>query len=220
MTKFPWCGCFRPRFTSFFIGAHEHPGAFLPKVNFPIKINCMQHFCTGAGINFGNFRHVFGQQIHMFHGKHRQFQTHHATNLACPQPGGIHHMFGNDRVFVGFDMPAAICGLRQGFDHDMRFIAGTVFPRGFCIGMRHPIGVDMALYRVIHGADKLFRVDQWHQFMGPLRGDDFQIIHAQIFALGIDGLQPVKSFMGCRQHNTAGHMQANILPGELFYFLI
>ena len=94
-------------------------------------------------------------------------------------------MFGNDRVFVGFDMPAAICGLRQGFDHDMRFVAGTVFPRGFCIGMRHPIGVDMALDRVIHGANKLFRVDQWHQFMGPLRGDDFQFRNIRVTVNGM-----------------------------------
>ena len=212
MTKIPWRFGFRPWFASAFIGAHQHTATFLAKIDFTIKINSMQNFGTGFLIDFGNFGHVFGQQIHMFHCQNRQFQPNHAANFTRPKTSGIHHMFSDDDAFIGCDDPLAVGLLAKRLNLDMGFKIRAIFARRLGIGMGNAVRVAMPLNRIIHGANKLRRVDQRHQFMRALRGDDLKIIHAKIFTFGIDRFQPVKPLIRGRKHYPAGHVKANILP--------
>ena len=129
-------------------------------------------------------------------------------------------MFSGDRPLVGHHLPGAIWTLRQIFNLCVGVKLGAIPARRLGIGMGDTIRVNMALDRVIHGPDKLGRVDQRQQFMRPLRCNDLQIIHAKIFALGIDALEPVKSLLGCGQHDTTCHMERDVLPGQLFNFLV
>ena len=212
MTKIPRRFGFRPWFASAFIGAHQHTAAFLAKIDFTIKINSMQNFGTGFLIDFGNFGHVFGQQIHMFHCQYWQFQPNHAANFTRPKTSGIHHMFGDNDAFICYDDPLAIGLLAKRLNLYMGFKTRAIFACCFGISMGNAVRVAMTLDRIIHGANKLRRINQRHKLMRPFRGDDFKIVHAKVFTLGIDRFQPVKPLIRGGKHYSASHVKADILP--------
>ena len=74
------------------------------------------------GFHFGN---IVGDQIHVLHGQHRQFDADHAAYLARPKATGIDHMLALNHAFVGDDAPSAIGLLFQAFHLGLHFDGGA-----------------------------------------------------------------------------------------------
>ena len=60
-----------------------------------------------------NARHIFGDEILMFHAGHRMLNTHHRTDLIDPVAAGIDHNLSAYIALVGLHRPAVIGMLRQ-----------------------------------------------------------------------------------------------------------
>ncbi len=55
----------------------------------------MRQFAAALLVVGDHLGHVIGDEIHMLHGQHRQFDADHAADLARPQAARIHHVFGD-----------------------------------------------------------------------------------------------------------------------------
>ena len=74
----------RPDFARLLVSAHQHSAAFLSKIELAVEVDRVQNFLSGRGIDGGDFRHVIGDQVHVFHGEHRVFPSHHASHFPRP----------------------------------------------------------------------------------------------------------------------------------------
>ena len=75
----------RPRTAVLFIGAHQHAVALLADIDLAVEVDAVHELAADRLVELDDLRHVLGDQIHVLHGEHRQFEPDHAADLAGPQ---------------------------------------------------------------------------------------------------------------------------------------
>ena len=85
------------------VGAHQHAAPLLAHVNLALEVDAVELLLLADEL-----RHVLGDEVMVLHGEHRQFEAHHAADLAGPESAGIDHMFGPHGAGLGDDVPGAI----------------------------------------------------------------------------------------------------------------
>ena len=108
----------------------------------------------------------------MFNRHERHRDTGERSDLACPQPGGVHHVLGANGAFRGDHVPLATVELIRFDDRCESVHFGAVITCGFCKGMRHAGGVAVARIRFEeHGLQAVGIQDRCH-LHGFGRGDE------------------------------------------------
>ena len=209
----------RPRLVGLLVGAHQHAAALLAQIELAVEIDRVDHLLAGLGVDLGDLRHVLGDQVHVLHGEHRQFEPDHAADLARPQPAGIDDMLGDHLALVGDDAPRAVRQPHDVLDLGEALDLGAQLARRLGIGMRDARRVEMAVLGIAHRADELLRVEQRHQLMRFL-GRDLLEVEAEIAALGDDAAQPVHARLGGGQQHAAGDVHAGRLARQFLDLLV
>ena len=106
--KLPGCLFGLPGPAILFIGAKHQSIAFLAHVDFRFEIDDVRNFLAVFLVEGNHFWHIISHQIHVFHGQHGQFNSHHAAHFTCPQSTAIHHMLGMDAALVGDHIPSVV----------------------------------------------------------------------------------------------------------------
>ena len=153
-----------------------------------------------------HFGHLIRHEIHMFHGKHRQFNADHAPHFACPQPAAIDDMLGHDGALIGHNVPAAVSPLLELFHLGFKVDFSTTNLGRFGVGVRRAIGVEITIGLVEHRADKIFILQQRHHLLGFFGGENFRF-KPEIAGAGMGHFQPVHAVMRISQHQPARAMQ-------------
>ncbi len=103
VSKVPRSFFWTPGNAGFFISAHEHAFAFLAKIELAIRVHDMKDFFARGLIDLFDLWHVLGNEIHVFHRKHRKLQANHASDLPRPESAGINDVLRFDRALFGND---------------------------------------------------------------------------------------------------------------------
>ncbi len=207
-----------PGHAGLFVGAHEHPAAFLPKVELAVEIDRVDDLLAGPRVDLGDLGHVLGQQVHVFHGEHGQFEADHPPDLPGPEAAGVDDVLASHVALVGVDGPAAGAA-GDGGDLRMRLDGSAEPLGGLCIGIGDAGRVEMAVHRRFDTADEFRRVEQGHQLVGALGGDDLGV-DALDPALRDGALEPVEAVCGGGQEDAAGHVEAGGVARQLLDFAI
>ena len=165
MAEIPGRGDRRPGAAGLLIGAHQHAVAFLAQIDLAVEIDAVHQLLAARLVELDDLRHVLGDEVHVLHGEHRQFEPGHAPDFARPETGRIDDMLGDDLALVGDHPPGAVFQLHQILHLGMQVDVGAVLLGGLGIGMGRAIGIEMAFDRIEHRADELVRVEQRHQFV-------------------------------------------------------
>ncbi|MNL42345.1 hypothetical protein D3C87_1647960 [compost metagenome] len=143
----------------------------------------MHQLAAGLLVEFDHLGHVLGDQIHMFHGKHRQFQPDHAANLTRPEPRSVDDVLGSNLPLVRHHPPHAVRQLDEllhlGVEIDFR----PVLLRRFRIGVCRAVRIEMALMRIKDGADEFLGIEKRHHLMRLFHRHEPRLA-AGIFPLG------------------------------------
>ena len=116
-------------------------------------------------------------------------------------------------------VPSAILALAQIRDPRLAHDLGPADLRRLRVGVGHPIGIDVAFDRVVHGAEEMLLVHQRKQLRCLIDRDQFEI-HAEIAAACLRHLEPVDS-RGCAgEHDAAGDVHAARLTGNPLDLLV
>ena len=86
----------RPRHARLLVGAEQHAALFLADVDLTSKVERHWHFLARRSNVRCNLGHVFGDEIHVLHGEHGQFDADHTADFAGPQSASVHDVFGVD----------------------------------------------------------------------------------------------------------------------------
>ena len=219
MAEIPRRAVHRPRLTGFFIEADAQATAFLPQIAFAAGVHHMREFAARFQ-DVHDFGDVIGDQILVRHRQQRQVNPGHGANLARPKAACVHQMLGDDGALFGHHFPRAI-GARVGLqDAVVQHDLGPAHPRGLGIGVGGARGVEVAVERVIQGADDAFQV---HHAVGELvdlfRPEDLGI-QPHIAVLGALGLELVEPRLIVGQRDAADMVQPAGHAGDRLQFLI
>ena len=122
-------------------------------------------------VALGNLGHVFGDQVHVLHGEHRQLQADHAADLARPEPAGIDHLLGDHLALVGDHPPMPVGAPHDVLDLGEAVDLGAELACRLGIGVRDARRVEMSVLLVPDRADELRGVEKRHQFGAPPCGE-------------------------------------------------
>ena len=209
----------RPRLAGLFIGAEQDAVALLAGVDLALEVEHADHLAAGRLVEFLDLRHRLGEQIHVLHGQHRQFDADHAADLARPQAAAVDDMLGLDRALFGDDVPGAVGLLRQFDDAVAQHDLGAEFLGRLGVGDGGAGGIEMAFDRIPHGADEIGLVHQREHRLGFGRRDQLGV-HAEIAALGVGQPQEIHALGRIGHHHAAGQMQRAGLAGDLLDLLV
>ena len=219
MTEGPRGRVLRPGLAGLLVGAHQHAAAFLAQVQLAVEVDGVQHFLAGRAVDLGNLGHVLGDEVHVLHREHRMLAADHVADFARPQAARIDDMLGMDLAAVGDHAPGAVRVLDELLDLGEALDVGTQLASGLGIGLRRARRVKVAVDDGLERTDEAGRVEQRHQLVRALRGDDLGV-DAEVAALGDQALQPVEARLGGRQHDAARQMQPGGLARQLLDLLI
>ena len=147
------------------------------------------------------------------------FATDHAPDFARPEAAGVDDMRRADLALVGDHPPGAIRQLDQFFDFGEALDAGAEFACGLGVGARGTGGVEVSIDDGLKRADEAGRIEQRHQLVCPLGGDDLGL-DAEVAPLGDHALQPVEPCLRGRKQHAAGQVQARGLAREFLDLLV
>jgi hypothetical protein len=204
---------------AFLIGAEQDAVALLASIDLALEVEYADHLAPGFLVEGFDLRHRLGQQIHVLHGEHRQFDADHAADLARPQAAAVHDVLAFDDALLGDDVPGAVRVLGQFLDWIAQHDLGAELLRRLGIGDGGAGRVEMALDRVPHGADEVGSSINGNIALASRRRDQFGV-HAEIAALGVGEAQKVHALRAVRQHDAAGQVQRAGLAGNLLQLLV
>jgi hypothetical protein len=190
------------------------PAALLAGVDLAFEVDAVQLLLLAL-----ERRDVLGDQVLVLHGQHRELQPHHAPDLARPQAAGVHDMLGVHVALLGDDVPGAVAARLQIRDSGVPHDLGATKLRGFGIGLRHAIGIDVPLDRIEQRADEVLLVHQRKQSRRLIHRDDLEL-HAEVAAARLRHLQPVHALAGAGQHDAPGHVHTAGLFGDALDLLV
>jgi hypothetical protein len=96
---------------------------------------------------------------------------------------------------------------------------GAADLRGFGVGVRHAVGVDVTLDGIVHRALEMFLVHQRKELRGLVHRNDFQI-HPEVAAARLGHLQPVDALARPGEHDAAGDVHTAGLARDLLDLLV
>ena len=219
MAESPRRRVLRPGLAGLLVGAHQHAATFLAQVQLAVEVDGVQHLLAGRAVDLGDLGHVLGDQVHVLHREHRVFAADHVPHLARPKAACVDHMLGMDLAAVGDHAPGAVRVLDELLDLGEALDVGAELARGLGVGLRRAGRVEVAVDDGLERTDEARWVEQRHQFVRALGGDDLGV-DAEIAALGDQALQPVEARLGGRQHDAARQMQPGRLARQLLDLLI
>ncbi len=219
MAEIPGCLFWGPRHAGLFIGAHQHALAFLTHINLAIRINDMQHFLAGGFIDLRHFGHVFGDQIHMFHGQNRQFQANHAPDFPRPQTARIDHMIGLHGSLFGDHGPGAVRILLQVGDAVSQVNLCPAQLGRLGIGMGRARWIQMPMQRCPQCAQEFLGVHDRQDLFRLFRGQQFGF-DAQQLLLALHHFQQLQTLWRRGQEHTLGQMETGRLAGNFLDLFI
>ena len=209
----------RPGLAGLLVGAHEHAAAFLAQVELAVEVDGVQHLLAGRAVDLGDLGHVLGDEVHVLHREHRMLAADHVAHLARPETACVDHMLGVDLAAVGDHAPGAVGVLDQLLDLGEALDVRAELARGLGVGLRGAGRVEMAVDHRFERTDEAGGVEQRHQLVRTLGGDDLGV-DAEVAALGDRVLEPVEARFGGRQHHAAREVQPRGLARQLLDLLI
>ncbi len=209
----------RPGLAGLLVGAHEHAAAFLAQVELAVEVDGVQHLLTGRAVDLGDLGHVLRDEVHVLHREHRVLAADHVPHLARPKAARVDHMLGMDLAAVGDHTPGAVRVLDEFLDLGEALDVGAELARSLGVGLRRARRVEVAVDDGLERTDKAGRVEQRHQFVRALGGDDLGV-DAEITPLGDRVLEPVEARFGGGQHDATRQVQPRGLAGQLLDLLI
>ena len=168
----------------------------------------------GGRVVLGHLGHVFGDQVHVLHREHGQFQAHHPAHLTGPQPAGVDDVLGVDLAALGDDVPRAVGALTKVAHPGVLVDLGAGLPGAGGVGPGDPGRVDVTLGPVEQRADEVLLLQQREHPLGLGRRDDLHL-HAEVTAAGLGHPQPVHPLPVAGQRQPARHVNAAVLAGAL-----
>ena len=209
----------RPRFAGAFIGAQQDALTLLPGVDLTLEIHHADQFAAHGFVEFDDLGHGVGQQIHVLHRQHRQFQPDHAPDLARPQAARVHDVLAADFAVHRVQRPHAVRILGDVLDRVAQFDLRAQRLRGLGIGDGGARRVQMPLDRIPQRAHEIGLVHQGEHRLGLGRGDQLGL-HPQRAATRVDQPQEIHAFLAVGHHHAAGQMQPAGLARDLLQLLI
>ena len=168
---------------------------------------------------------VLGQQVHVLHGQHRQFDTRHAADLACPEATGVDHVVAADgalHLAAGclddLDLPT-FGGSSQRADPTVAVDGGAVVSGALCVGVGDAGGIDVTLVGVVHRPHEVLLLEEWHELLRLGDADEFSV-HPEVATASVSHAQPVHALLGVSEHQPAGEVDAAVPAGERFDLLV
>ena len=195
------------------------PLPLLAGIDLALEVHDADHLVAGAGVEFLDLRHRLGQEIHVLHRKHGQFETDHAADFARPQAAAIDDVLGLYCSLFGDDVPGAVRLLGQLDDAVAKHDLGAELAGRLGIGMGRARRVEMALDRIPQGADEMGLVHEREHLLGFGWRDQLRL-HAEIAALGVGKAQEIHPLRAVGEHDAAGQMQAAGLARQFLDLLV
>ena len=87
------------------------------------------------------------------------------------------------------------------------------------VRLRHAVGIDMPLDRVVERTDEVLLVQERKQLRGLIDRDQLEL-HAEVAAARLGHLQPVQARPRAGEHDAAGDMHAAGLTGDALELLV
>jgi hypothetical protein len=209
----------RPWLARLLVRAEQHAVALLARVDLALEVERADDLAAGVAVERLDLGDRLGQEIHVLHREHRQFDADHAADLAGPQAAAVDHVLGLHRALLGDDVPRAVCLLRQLGDTVPQHDLGAELPGGLGVSDGRARRIEMAFDRVPHGADEMALVHQREHRLGFRRRDQLSV-HAEIAALGVGKAQEVHALGRVSEHDAAGQMQRAGLARNLLQLLV
>ena len=209
----------RPWTVVLLVGAEQDALAFLACVDLAGEVDHVRQFATVLGVVLDDLVHRFGHQVVVFHREHRQLESGHAADFACPEATRVDDVFGVDVALVRDDVPRAVLALLQVGRPGVGVDLGAAVACADGIGVRDAVGVHAAFVLVVQRADEVLLFEQRIQFLCFLHGDHLHV-HAEVTTACLGHLQPVEALGRVGELQTTGEVDAAVLAGLLFDLLV
>ena len=155
----------------------------------------------------------------MLHRLQRQEEARHLAHLPRPETGGIDHVFGADRALLGDHVPGAVRPLIQLQHPVAERDLGSLPAGGTSVGVGRSRRVQVAVKRVVEGADHAVGVHHRAERGDLVRRDDLGL-EPHVAVLGALRLEVIHALGLGGDGDAADVVEAAGLAADLLQFLV